>query len=197
MKRLKYFLIICIVLMTGYSPFSIAYEEEDYADAIKIFKESNVSNSFFNNCYGYAIFPSIGKGGFFLGGSYGNGKVYQGGEFTGRVTVLEGSIGFQVGGKKFSEIIFFEDKRAFDEFTNGTFEFDATAQAIAITAGIEAQASSYGSSAGASKNPKTLVQAETTYYKGMAIFVHSKGGFMIEVSIGGQKFKYKPIIRHK
>jgi lipid-binding SYLF domain-containing protein len=197
MKRLKYILIISITLLIGQSAFSFASEEEDYAEIIQLFKQSNVSNNFFNNCYGYAIFPSIGKGGFILGGSYGNGKVFRQGEFTGRVTVIEGSIGFQAGGKKFSEIIFFEDKRAYDEFISGAFEFDATAQAIAITAGAEAQASNYGSSAGASKNPNTVMQAETTYYKGMAIFIHSKGGLMIEASVGGQKFKYKPIIRHK
>jgi lipid-binding SYLF domain-containing protein len=195
MKRLNYILILFIVLLIGQPSFSVADEEADYAEIIKIFKESNVSNKFFNNCYGYAVFPSIGKGGFILGGSYGNGKVFRQGEFTGRVTVIEGSIGFQAGGKKFSEIIFFEDKRAYDEFISGAFEFDATAQAIAITAGVEAQASNYGSSAGASKNPNTVMQAETTYYKGMAIFIHSKGGLMIEASVGGQKFKYKPIIR--
>lgn len=197
MKRLKYVLILFIMLLIGNSSIAFCEDEYEYSNAIKLFKESNVSSNFFNNCYGYAIFPSIGKGGFILGGSYGNGKVFSQGEFTGRVTVIEGSIGFQAGGKKFSEIIFFEDKRAFDEFTSGAFEFDATAQAIAVTAGVEAQASTYGSSAGASKNPITVRQAETTYYKGMAIFVHSKGGLMIEVSVGGQKFKYKPIIRHK
>jgi lipid-binding SYLF domain-containing protein len=121
---------------------------------------------------------------------------FQAGEFTGRVTVIEGSIGFQAGGKKFSEIIFFEDKRAYDEFTNGSFEFDATAQAVAITAGVEAHAGTYGEAVQEPvKNPETLVQAETTYFKGMAIFVHSKGGLMIEVSVGGQKFKFKPLIK--
>ncbi len=196
MKRVKYILLLSIMMLIALSQLSLAGEDEDYANAIKIFRESNISKNFFDDCYGYAIFPSIGKGGFILGGSYGNGKVFRQGEFTGRVTVIEGSIGFQAGGKKFSEIIFFEDKRAYDEFTNGSFEFDATAQAVAITAGVEAHAGTYGgSSAGASKNPETLVQAETTYFKGMAIFVHSKGGLMIEVSVGGQKFKFKPLIK--
>jgi lipid-binding SYLF domain-containing protein len=196
MKRIKYVLILSIILLIGNSSISFSDEEYEYSNTTNIFKESNVSSKFFNNCYGYAVFPSIGKGGFIFGGSYGNGKVYGGGEFTGRVTVIEGSIGFQLGGKKFSEIIFFEDKRAFDEFTSGSFEFDATAQAVAISAGVEAHAGTYGgSSAGASKNANNVTQAETTYYKGMAIFVHSKGGLMIEASVGGQKFKYKPIIR--
>ncbi|MDA3971564.1 MAG: hypothetical protein PF442_09435 [Desulfobulbaceae bacterium] len=34
-----------------------------------------------------------------------------------------------------SELIFFQDKRAYDEFTGGRFEFDAAASAVAITAG--------------------------------------------------------------
>ncbi len=196
MKRLKYILVIFILILVAHSPCSLAGEDDDYENAIKIFKESNVSKNFFNDCYGYAIFPSIGKGGLIFGGSYGNGKVYKGGEFTGRVTVIEASLGFQMGGKKFSQIIFFEDKRAYDEFTAGSFEFDATAQAVAITTGVEAHAGTYGgSSAGASKNPETLTQAETTYYKGMAIFVHSKGGLMIEASLGGQKYKFKPLIK--
>jgi lipid-binding SYLF domain-containing protein len=196
MKRLNFILTVFIVLLISLSPRSFAGEDEDYLEAIKIFRESNVSREFFNNCYGYAIFPSIGKGGFLIGGSYGNGKVFRQGEFTGRVTLIEGSIGFQAGGKKFSEIIFFEDKRAYDEFTSGAFEFDATAQAVAINKDVDAQASAYaGGSAGISKNSTTLVQAETTYYKGMAVFVHSRGGLMVEASLGGQKFKFKPLIK--
>jgi lipid-binding SYLF domain-containing protein len=79
--------------------------------------------------------------------------------------VVEGSIGFQIGGEAFSQIIFFEDKRAYDEFTSGNFEFDATAQAVVITAGAQAQAGTAGKSAGASAGPKTGVQAETNITK--------------------------------
>jgi hypothetical protein len=80
-----------------------------------------------------------------------------------------------------------------DEFTGGNFEFDATAQAVSITAGAQAKAGTAGATAGASAGPKTGVQAETTYHKGMATFVHAKGGLMYEVSLGGQKFTFKPI----
>jgi len=90
-----------------------------------------------------------------------------------------------------SQIVFLEDKRAHDEFTSGNFEFGATAQAVAITAG--AQAGTAGKSAGASAGPKTGVQAETKYHKGMAVFVQSKGGLMFEASIAGQKFKFEPL----
>lgn len=195
MKNLKNILIFSIVMLIGLSPLSFADKEINYTNTIKLFKESKALQKFFNNSYGYAVFPTIGKAGWIVGGSYGKGRIYRGGVVTGRVSVIEGSIGLQAGGKAFSEIIFFEDKRAYDEFTSGAFEFDATVQAIAITAGVDAQAGTHGSSAGASSGPRTGVQAETSYYKGMAIFVHSKGGLMYEVSVGGQKFKFKPVAR--
>lgn len=103
--------------------------------------------------------------------------------------MIEGSIGFQIGGEAFSEIIFFKDRRAYQEFTSGNFEFDATAQAVVVTAGAGAQAGTTGISAGAS-GPGSSVQANTDYYKGMAIFVIPKGGLMVEFSVGGQKFSF-------
>lgn len=193
MKKLHLLLIISILLI-GNSALTYAFEGDKYSKTIEIFKESNAVQAFFKDCYGYAVFPTIGKGGWIIGGSYGKGRVYRNGEFTGKVSVIEGSIGFQIGGKAFSEIIFLKDKRAYDEFTSGTFEFDATAQAIAITAGVEAQAGTTGSSAGASVDSKTKKHAKASYYKGMATFVHSKGGFMYEASISGQKFKFAPLI---
>ncbi len=194
MKKTYLLLIAFTILLIANSSFSSADEEEKYSNTINIFKESDAVQKFFNNSYGYAVFPTIGKAGWIIGGSYGKGKVYVNGKVTGGVSVIEGSIGFQLGGKAFSELIFFEDKRAYDEFTSGGFEFDATAQAIAITAGAEAKAGTAGSTAGASAGPKTGVQAETGYHKGMVTFVHSKGGLMYEISISGQKFKFKPWI---
>jgi lipid-binding SYLF domain-containing protein len=102
------------------------------------------------------------------------------------------SIGFQAGGQAFSQIIFFQDKRAYDDFTSGEFAFDAQASAVAITAGAQAQAGSTGATAGASAGPKTGTHAQASYYKGMAIFVHTKGGLMYEAAIAGQKFSFKP-----
>ena len=195
MKNFFCLLSFALLLIVS-SSFSFADEAEEYSGTIKFFKESEVVQKFFKNSYGYAVFPTIGKGGWIIGGSFGKGKVYRNGKVTGKVSVIKGSIGFQFGGKAFSEIIFFEDKRAYDEFTSGGFEFDATAQAVAITAGAEVNAGTAGSSAGASAGPKSGVQAETTYHKGMATFVHSKGGLMYEVSISGQKFKFKPVTSH-
>ncbi len=189
----KYNLLIAALLLMMIIPFSVANAADKYSNTIKLFKESGVVHQFFNKSYGYAVFPTIGKGGWIVGGSFGKGQVYRNGEVTGRVSVVEGSIGFQLGGKAFSEIIFFQDKRAYDEFTSGRFEFDATAQAVAVTAGAEVKAGTTGSSAGASSGPQTGVQAKTKYYKGMATFVHSKGGLMYEVSVGGQKFIFTPV----
>jgi len=106
--------------------------------------------------------------------------------------LVKGSIGFQLGGQAFSQMIFFQDKRAYDEFTSGSFEFDASASAVAITAGVQAKAGTEGATAGASAGPTTGKQAKASYHKGMAVFVHAKGGLMYEASIGGQKFTFKP-----
>jgi lipid-binding SYLF domain-containing protein len=189
----KIWLVVIMALVFGASFVAVAAEVEDYSSTINVFKDSPALAKFFEKSYGYAVFPTIGKAGFVVGGSYGKGQVYRGGKVTGKTSVVEGSIGFQLGGEAFSEIIFFQDKRAYDEFTSGNFEFGATAQAVVITAGAQAKAGTGGMSAGASAGPKTGVQAETEYVKGMATFVHSKGGLMYEASIGGQKFSFEPL----
>ncbi len=170
-----------------------AVQADEYATTIEMFRSSPVVEKFFNDAYGYAVFPSIGKGGFVVGGAFGRGQVYRGGQLTGTATVIEGSIGFQAGGQVFSEIIFFQDERAYQRFTSGSFEFDATAQAVAITAGAVAQAGTAGSSAGVSTGPRTGVQAEAIYINGVATFVHAQGGLMYEFSVGGQKFTFQPL----
>ena len=185
--------LLIVVMFFGISTFVIAADVEDYSATIKVFVDSPAVQKFYNNSYGYAVFPTIGKAGFVIGGSYGKGQVYRGGKVTGKSSVIKGSIGFQAGGKVFSQMIFFQDKRAYDEFTSGEFEFDATAQAVVITAGGEAQVGTAGLHAGASAGPRTGVQAKTNYVKGMATFVHAKGGLMYELSIGGQKFTSEPL----
>jgi lipid-binding SYLF domain-containing protein len=138
------------------------------------------------------VFPTIGKGGIGIGGSYGEGQVYKQGQVTGTASLAKISVGFQFGGQAFSQLILFEDERAYNEFTSGDFEFDATASAVAITAGAQAKAGTEGATAGASAGPATGAQAKTGFHKGMAVFVHAKGGLMYEAAIGGQKFSFKP-----
>jgi len=167
--------------------------EEDYLSTIDKFKSSAQVKPFFENAYGYAVFPLIGKGGLGVGGAYGQGQVYREGKVTGKTRLVKLSFGFQAGGQGFCEIIFFKDQRAYDEFTSGDFAFDATASAVAITAGAQAQAGSTGGSAGASAGPNSGKQLAADYRKGMAVFTQAIGGLMYEAAIGGQKFSFEPL----
>ena len=181
-----------LVLLLLALPLGVSWAEDDeakYAETIKIFKEAGESGTFFDQSYGYAVFPTIGKGGIGIGGAYGKGRVYAQGKYVGDTSMTQLSIGFQLGGQGFSQIVFFEDQRAFDEFTSGNFEFGAQASAVALTAGASAGATTAGASAGASggKHDATTVGE---YHKGMAIFTVAKGGLMYEASVGGQKFSY-------
>jgi lipid-binding SYLF domain-containing protein len=163
---------------------------DEYADTIAVFRKAGESGTFFKNAYGYAVFPTIGKGGVGIGGAFGKGHVYEKGKYVGDTSMAQVTAGFQFGGQAYSQIVFFEDERAFREFTSGNFEFGAEASAVAITAGAGAKANTAGSSAGASagKNDAKTVGA---YHKGMATFTVAKGGLMYEATIGGQKFSYK------
>jgi len=183
-----------VISLVGFLAFALSFSSawaDDYQDAINAFRKSGESATFFNKSFGYAVFPTVGKGGAGIGGAYGKGRVYEKGKYVGDTSLTQLTVGFQLGGEAYSEIIFFQDQRAFNEFTKGNFEFGADAQAIAITASANAKASSTGASAGASvtKNKATTTGA---YHKGMATFTVAKGGLMYEASIGGQKFKYEP-----
>lgn len=165
--------------------------EGDFGETIAMFQQAPQSAAFFDNAYGYAVFPTIGKVGLFLGGAYGEGRAYEQGQYAGNVEMTQATIGFQFGGQAFSQIIFFQDQRAFDEFTSGNFEFGAQASAIVITAGANAEASTKGTSATANLGKGNL-KAEGQYYKGMAVFSAAKGGLMYEATLGGQKFTFHP-----
>src|SRR5512138_2370114 len=167
-----------------------ASRADEYDDTIKLFKDAGQSASFFGKSYGYAVFPTIGKGGFVVGGAHGNGRVYARGKHVGDTSMTQVSVGFQAGGQAYSQIIFFEDKRAFDEFTSGSFEFGGGVSAVAITAAASGNVGTTGASAGASGGKKDAKTAGE-YHKGMAVFIIVKGGAMAEASVGGQKFSYK------
>ena len=190
MKKLNTLIsLFAVILVLTLSGPALA---DKYTDTIDVYKKSEAVQPFFKSAYGYAVFPTIGKGGLGIGGAYGKGQVYRGGKVTGEVSLVKLSIGWQAGGQAFSQMIFFEDKRAYQEFTSGNFEFDATASAVAITAGAQAKAGTQGATAGASTGPATGEQAKASYHKGMAVFVHTKGGLMYEAAIGGQKFNFTP-----
>jgi lipid-binding SYLF domain-containing protein len=183
--RLAFLLIILFVTSSAAA--------DQFDATIKTFKESQKGRQFFQSAYAYAVFPTIGKGGYGIGVAHGKGQVYVDGKVTGKSAVTKVSVGAQVGGQAYSQIIFFEDKRAYEEFTSGNFEFGAQLSAVAITTGAQAQASTTGSSASANPGAGDAGAQEAKYYKGAAVLVYTKGGFMYEASLGGQKYSYKPI----
>jgi lipid-binding SYLF domain-containing protein len=164
----------------------------DDADTIELFKGAGRSAEYFNSAYGYAVFPNIGKGAFIVGGARGEGHVYQGGERVGETVMNQLSIGFQLGGTDYAEVIFFRDRSAFTEFTSGTFEFDANAQVTAVTASAAASAGTNGAQGSASGGVHDAATGGG-YYKGMAVFTLTRGGLMYEASIAGQKFSFDPL----
>jgi lipid-binding SYLF domain-containing protein len=165
---------------------------DDYTDTIALFKNAGQSSAFFSKSYGYAVFPTVGKGGLVVGAAHGSGRVYAAGKHVGDTSMTQVSVGFQAGGQAYSEIIFFEDKRSFDEFTSGNFEFSADASAIVITAAASGSAATTGATGSASGGKKDASTAGS-YHKGMAVFTIAKGGLMYEAALAGQKFKYTPL----
>jgi len=190
MRSFRFYVLLVMTILA--SSFSNLAQADNFSNTIKVFKKFPAVQPFFKNAYGYAVFPTVGKGGIGIGGAYGKGQVYRKGKVAGTTTLVKVTIGFQLGGQAFSQIIFFQDKRAYNDFTSGSFEFDAEASAVAITAGVQAKAGTEGATAGASAGSSTGKQAKTKYRKGMATFAHIKGGAMYEAAIGGQKFSFKP-----
>jgi lipid-binding SYLF domain-containing protein len=168
-----------------------AVQADEYSDTLTLFKNAKESGAMLKGAYGYAVFPTIGKGGLGIGGAYGKGRVFEKGVYKGDTSMTQLSIGFQAGGQGYSQLILFQDKRSLDEFTSGNFEFSADASAVAITAAAGASAGSSGASAGASGGKNDAITSGK-YHKGMAVYTIVKGGAMYEAAIAGQKFKYTP-----
>ncbi len=166
---------------------------DEYDDAVNVFRNAGESGSYFDASIGYAVFPTIGKAGIGIGGAYGKGKVYKGGKVIGDTSMAQASIGLQLGGQAYTQIIFFEHEEALNDFTSGNFEFGADASAVAITAGVSAGANTGGgTSAGASGGKNDATTTSAGYRKGMAVFTVAKGGLMYEASLSGQKYSYTP-----
>ncbi len=144
----------------------------DAEETLATFRKADPGLSrFFEGAVGYAVFPSVGKGGFGVGGAYGKGVLFEHGNPTGRTTVTQVTVGAQVGGQAYSEIVFFESPEAIESFKKG--ELAMAAQVSAVVA-----------STGASANAK--------YARGVAVFTLAKAGLMAEATVGGQKFHYRP-----
>ena len=162
---------------------------DKYSETKKMFSDAGIG-FMFDSAYGYAIFPTIGKAGLVVGGAYGEGRVYEQGKYIGDSVMGQASVGFQIGASGFSQVVFFEDKRALTEFTSGNFEFGAEVSAVALTAAAGASANTAGSSATASGGKNNAATTGAGYNKGMATYTITKGGAMVEVSLGGQNFKF-------
>lgn len=184
LKSLHVCLAMILVLSTFLSPAYAGWNPEkqqkrlkDAERAIAAFQEKDPElKTFFDKAYGYAVFPIVGKGGFFVGAAHGNGVVYQQGKVIGFSTLSQITLGLQFGGQAYSEIIFFKDKKALGQFTKGDFAFSAQASAVAANKGVA---------------------ANVDYNSGVAVFTLAKGGLMYEASIGGQKFSFEALQKTK
>ena len=190
--RFNVLLAFLILSLPFTSAWADKFDDSKYEEAKVVFQQAGESGKYFNHSYGYALFPTIGKGGIGIGGAHGKGRVYVSGKHVGDTAMTQLTIGFQLGGQAYSQVIFFEDKRAYDEFTGGNFEFGAQATAVAITAGASASASTAGGGTAGASGGKHDATTAGGYTKGMAVFTVAKGGLMYEASIGWQKYKYTP-----
>lgn len=171
------------------SLFVVSAWSDEYSETTKMFEDAGIGEMF-KTAHGYALFPTIGKGGFVVGGAYGKGRVFEQGHYIGNASMAQATIGFQLGGTGFSQVVFFQDKRALSEFIGGKFEFGAEAQATVLTVAAGATANTGGSSATASGGKNNAAIGSSGYNRGMATFTITKGGLMYEASIGGQKFSF-------
>ena len=149
---------------------------------------------FHDTAYGYAVWRRIARGGLGVGAATGRGQVYRNGEVTGFTRLVDITIGFQAGGQAYKQIVFFQDQRAYDEFTSENFQFDASASAVAVTASAQATAGTQGAQATAGTGaPSTTTGAAAGYQRGLQVFTMSIGGLMYQATIGGQNYSFTPI----
>lgn len=142
-------------------------------EAISIFKSQDSGiQRFFDTSYGYVVFPKILKGGFWVGGAYGQGEVYRQNLMTGYSSMTQASLGFSFGGEYFREIVFFSTKTEYDDFCAEEFAFSAQVTGVALDKGVA---------------------AKTNYENGVVVFILAEEGLMIDASLGGQKFEFTPV----
>ncbi len=127
--------------------------------------------NYFDDAKAYAIFPNVGKGAIIVGAASGNGAVYERGVLVGMASLKQVDVGAQIGGKAYSEVIFFKTDRAVQDFMDDDFSFGTNVSAVAID-----------------QAPPSL---NITYTDGVAVFTLPKEGLMAEVSVGGQKFDFE------
>ena len=175
MNTIKQLLVACTLFLCtlpmiaqigGWKP---ELKEDADAALTEMLQETPKLETFKSKSYAYAVFPKITKAGVGIGGAAGKGIVYRNHVTVGSSKLKQASIGLQLGGQQYSEVIFFENKEAFEHFTNGNLKFDGQASAVAITEGAS---------------------VDIAYKNGVDVFTHTKGGLMFEASLGGQHFAY-------
>lgn len=160
-----------LMACSGWKPKEEGKVDSDVVESINQFKQRDPGlQRFFDQAYGYAVFPTVGKGAIGVGGAYGKGQVFERKKLIGTSKLVQLTIGFQWGGQAYSELVFFQNKAALDRFKSGNLEFSAQASAVAITLGASATAD---------------------YENGVAVFTMTKGGLMYEASVGGQSFSFE------
>ena len=163
--------VLVAAAMAGLQP-AAAHAQDDVPPVIAKFKAKDPGmEKIFADAVGYAVFPTVGKGAIGIGGARGKGWVYRNGALIGRSTLTQVTVGLQLGGQAYSEIVFFQTPQALENFKLGRLKFDAQASAIALTA---------------------RASADLAYRNGVAIVTMAKGGLMYEASVGGQKFSFTP-----
>jgi lipid-binding SYLF domain-containing protein len=164
--------VLSLSAWAGWDPTRKQKESAAVQETIARFKKADSSMLvFFDKAYGYVVFPSVGKGGFIVGGAHGDGWVHEKGIFIGRASIVQLTVGAQIGGQSFMEIIFFKDKAALDVFKQGNFKLNAQISAVAVTEG-------------ASK--------DGSYDHAVAVLTMPRKGLMAEATVGGQKFEFAP-----
>jgi len=184
--KIRAFVVGCFLLLSS-SAFAAATLQECQETLAK-FKDLGNVPELLGQSYGYAVLPTIGKGGMGVGGAAGSGCVFAAGNHVGNVKMVQVTIGWQLGGQAYSQLILFKNADTYKEFTGGNFEFGADATAVALTYGASAGATTQGASASAGDT-----HGAGAWKRGMAIFTLAKGGLMYEATIGGQKYNYKPL----
>lgn len=184
-------LVIAASLLAA-SNIALAQDIEDQSETIELFRGIPQVAPYFEQAYAYAVWDRIGRGGLGIGGARGRGQVYLGGKVTGFSILTDITFGAQAGGQAYRQVIFFENKAAYDKFISGRFEFDASASAVAVTASAQARASTQGASAAAGAgSPST--GAGVGYVNGMQTFTMAEGGLMYAATIGGQRYNFRPV----
>ena len=169
--------MVGLLVMSCIASNAYADDVSDANETLNTLKKTDPGLArFFKGSVGYAVFPTVAKGGLGVGAAHGSGVLYEGGVPVGGASLTQVTVGAQIGGQEYTEIIFFQTKKVLSDFKGGNFAFSGQASSVALSAGASANAD---------------------YQRGVAVFTATKGGLMLEASVGGQKFSYTPFAKKK